>query len=162
MSADLYFAFTLIVKMAVTAGFVVVATVVAERAGPVYIFLAMDHDASFIAQSAVASLLINGANGIFATAYSLLRQQRIGRGKNSIGAVDEQAGHRTLRNEGGIVVHGKEDVDRPRSLGDDRRHHHEAGGDGHFHDEREREIKVGGHSDVVTPAAVSPRPAGQP
>src|ERR1041385_6956185 len=76
MSADLYFAFTLIVKMAVTAGFVVVATVVAERAGPVYIFLAMDHTAPFIAQSAVASLLINGANGVFATAYTLLAQKR--------------------------------------------------------------------------------------
>ena len=91
MSADLYFAFTLLVKMAVTAGFVVVATVVAERAGPVvgamvatlpisagpvYIFLAMDHTAPFIAQSAVASLLINGANGVFATAYTLLAQKR--------------------------------------------------------------------------------------
>ncbi len=62
---------TLIVKMAVTAGFVVAATVTAERAGPVvgglvatlpigagpvYVFLAMDHDPHFIAQSAVASL----------------------------------------------------------------------------------------------------------
>lgn len=91
MPPDLYFALTLIVKMAVTAGFVVVATVVAERAGPVigamvatlpisagpvYVFLAMDHDAPFIAQSAVASLIINGVNGIFATVYTLLAQKR--------------------------------------------------------------------------------------
>src|SRR5947207_2119544 len=91
MSPDLYFAFTLIVKMAVTAGFVVAATVTAERAGPVlgamvatlpisagpvYVFLAMDHDAQFIAQSAMASLIINGANGVFATAYTLLAQKR--------------------------------------------------------------------------------------
>ena len=68
MPPDLYFALTLVVKMAVTAGFVVAATVTAERAGPVvgglvatlpigagpvYVFLAMDHDAHFIAHSAV-------------------------------------------------------------------------------------------------------------
>jgi hypothetical protein len=91
MSPDLYFALTLIVKMAVTAGFVVAATVTAERggpvlgamvatlpisAGPVYVFLAMDHDAQFIAQSAVASLVINAANGTYATVYTLLAQKR--------------------------------------------------------------------------------------
>ncbi|HZQ13715.1 MAG TPA: hypothetical protein VFB31_12985 [Pseudolabrys sp.] len=91
MPPDLYFALTLIVKMAVTAGFVVAATVTAERAGPViggmvatlpigagpvYVFLAMDHDARFIAQSAVASLAINAANATFAIVYSLLAQTR--------------------------------------------------------------------------------------
>jgi hypothetical protein len=91
MSPDLYFALTLVVKMAVTAGFVVAATVTAERAGPViggmvatlpisagpvYIFLAMDHDTNFIAQSAVASLVINAANGTYATVYTLLAQKR--------------------------------------------------------------------------------------
>ena len=91
MPPDLFFVLTLIVKMAVTAGFVVAATVTAERAGPVvgglvatlpisagpvYVFLAMDHDAHFIAQSAVASLVINSANGIFATVYALLAQKR--------------------------------------------------------------------------------------
>jgi len=91
MSPDLYFALTLIVKMAVTAGFVVTATVTAERAGPlvggmvatlpigagpVYIFLAMDHDAGFIAQSAVAGLAINAANATLAIVYSLLAQKR--------------------------------------------------------------------------------------
>ena len=72
MSPDLYFALTLVVKMAVTAGFVLAATVTAERAGPlvgglvatlpigagpVYMFLALDHDAHFIAQSALGSLV---------------------------------------------------------------------------------------------------------
>ena len=91
MPPDLYFALTLIVKMAVTAGFVVAATVTAERAGPVigglvatlpigagpvYVFLAMDHDPHFIAQSAVASLAINVAKSILAVIYSLLAQKR--------------------------------------------------------------------------------------
>jgi hypothetical protein len=91
MSPDLYFALTLIVKMTVTAGFVLAATMTAERAGPlvgglvatlpigagpVYVFLAFDHDAHFIAQSAVASLAINAANVIFALIYALLAQKR--------------------------------------------------------------------------------------
>jgi hypothetical protein len=91
MSPDLYFALTLIVKMVITAGFVLAATVTAERAGPlvgglvatlpigagpVYVFLALDHDAHFIAQSAVASLAINAVNVIFATIYVLLAQRR--------------------------------------------------------------------------------------
>jgi hypothetical protein len=91
MSPDLTFALSLIVKMAVTAGFVVGATITAERAGPfvaglvatlpigagpVYVFLALDHDAAFIAQSATASLAINAANVIFALTYALLAQTR--------------------------------------------------------------------------------------
>jgi hypothetical protein len=89
MSPDLYFPLTLIVKMAVTAGFVVAATVTAERvgpllaglvatlpigAGPVYVFLALDHDAHFIAQAAVASLIINALNAIFAVTYARAAQ----------------------------------------------------------------------------------------
>ncbi len=91
MSPDLYFAVTLIVKMAVTAAFVVAATVTAERAGPlvgglvatlplgagpVYVFLALDHGAHFIATSALNSLGINNANVIFALVYALLAQKR--------------------------------------------------------------------------------------
>jgi hypothetical protein len=90
MSPDFYFALTLIVKMAVTAAFVVAATVTAERAGPlvgglvatlplgagpVYVFLALDHGAPFIAQSAVNSLAINNVNVIFALCYALLAQR---------------------------------------------------------------------------------------
>jgi hypothetical protein len=91
MSPPVYFALILIVKMAVTAGFVLAATVIAERvgpligglvatlpisAGPVYVFLALDHDAHFIAQSAIASLAINAVNVIFALVYALLAQTR--------------------------------------------------------------------------------------
>jgi hypothetical protein len=91
MSPDLYFALTLIIKMAITAAFVVAATVTAERAGPlvgglvatlplgagpVYVFLALDHGAHFIAQSAVNSLAINNVNVIFALVYALLAQRR--------------------------------------------------------------------------------------
>lgn len=91
MSPDFTFAIVLIFKMAITAGFVLAATVTAERAGPlvgglvatlpigagpVYVFLAFDHDAQFIAQSAVASLAINAVNVIFALVYALLAQTR--------------------------------------------------------------------------------------
>jgi hypothetical protein len=91
MPLDLYFALTLIVKMAVTAAFLLLATVTAERAGPligglvatlpisagpVYIFLALDHDAHFIAQSALGSLVTNAFNVAFALTYALLAQKR--------------------------------------------------------------------------------------
>jgi len=91
MPPDLYFALTLIVKMAITAAFVVAATVTAERAGPlvgglvatlpigagpVYVILALDHDAHFIAQSAVASLAVNAVNIVFAVVYCVLAQKR--------------------------------------------------------------------------------------
>src|SRR5674536_322178 len=91
MPADLTFALAIIVKMAITAGFVLAATMTAERAGPlvgglvatlpigagpVYVFLALDHDVQFIAQSAVASLTINAVNVVFATVYVLLAQKR--------------------------------------------------------------------------------------
>jgi hypothetical protein len=91
MSPDLAFALALIVKMAITAAFVVTATVTAERAGPLvgglvatlpigagpaYVFLALDHDAQFLAQSAVASLAINAVNATFACVYTLLAQKR--------------------------------------------------------------------------------------
>jgi hypothetical protein len=91
MSPELYFALTLIIKMAITAGFVLAATVTAERAGPlvgglvatlplgagpVYVFLAMDHDAHFLAESAVLSLAISAVNVLFALAYAWLAQKR--------------------------------------------------------------------------------------
>ena len=91
MPPDLYFALTLIVKMVITAAFVLAATITAERAGPlvgglvatlpigagpVYVFLALDHDAQFISQSAVASLAVNAANVIFAVVYCVLAQRR--------------------------------------------------------------------------------------
>lgn len=90
MPPDLVFWFALIVKMAVTAGFVVGASYAAERAGPVvgamiatlpiaagpaYFFLALDHDAAFIAQSALASLVVNVDTSIFALIYAALAQR---------------------------------------------------------------------------------------
>jgi hypothetical protein len=91
MPPDFIFALSLVVKMAVTAAFVVAATVTAERAGPlvgglvatlplgagpVYAFLALDHGAHFIAASAVNSLAVNNVNVIFALTYALLAQRR--------------------------------------------------------------------------------------
>jgi hypothetical protein len=45
-------------------------------AGPSYVFLALDHDAGFIAEGAVASLPINAATIFFGLTYVLLAQHR--------------------------------------------------------------------------------------
>lgn len=81
----------LLTRMVVTAIFLVAATAVAERAGPlvgglvatlpisagpVYFFLALDHDASFLAASAMASLVANAVTGLFALIYILVAQVR--------------------------------------------------------------------------------------
>jgi len=91
MSPDLLFVLSLAMKMAVTAAFVVLATSLAERAGavvgamiatlpiaagPAYIFLSLDHGPEFIADSALASLVVNAANCVFALVYTLLAQRR--------------------------------------------------------------------------------------
>jgi len=91
MSPELVFWLALAIKMAVTALTVSVATIIAERlgavagalvatlpvsAGPVYVFLALDHDAAFISASAVASLALNTATAIFITVYVLTAQRR--------------------------------------------------------------------------------------
>ncbi len=91
MSPDSAFWLSLILKMAVTAGFVVAAAMVTERAGPVigalvatlpiaaapaYFFLALDHDAAFIAQSALGSIAAHTATGVFAVVYAMLAQRR--------------------------------------------------------------------------------------
>ena len=83
--------FVLATKMAVTALFVTAATIIAERlgatvgalvatlpvsAGPVYVFLALDHDSTFISSSALASLALNSATAIYLTAYVLFAQRR--------------------------------------------------------------------------------------
>jgi hypothetical protein len=76
--------------MAVTAAFVVSASIITERSGPVigaliatlpisagptYVFLALDHDASFIAQGALASLPINAATIFLGLTYVVLAQR---------------------------------------------------------------------------------------
>jgi len=90
MSPELIFWLALTTKMAITALFVSIATIIAERlgaivgalvatlpvsAGPVYVFLALDHDAAFISASAAASLAINAATAIFLTTYVLIAQR---------------------------------------------------------------------------------------
>ncbi len=90
MSPDLYFLFTLAIKMAVTAGFVIAATVIAERAGPLigalivtlpisagpaYVFVALDHDAQFVARAALASVLNNVPTVLYTVGFVLLAQR---------------------------------------------------------------------------------------
>ena len=90
MSPDLLFWLSLVLKMAVTAGFVIVAAMVAERAGPAigalvatlpiaagpaYFFVALDHDASFVSQSAIGSIAAHAATGAYSLAYVLLAQR---------------------------------------------------------------------------------------
>jgi hypothetical protein len=91
MSPDLVFALTLAIKLGVTAVFVVLASMVAERAGPLvgamvstlpissgpaYVFLALDHGTAFLAQSAVTSLAVNAITAGFALIYAALAQRR--------------------------------------------------------------------------------------
>jgi hypothetical protein len=90
MSPDLIFLLTLGFRMAITAAFVVSASVITERSGPVigalvatlpisagpsYVFLALDHDAAFIAEGALASLPINAATIFLGLTYVLLAQR---------------------------------------------------------------------------------------
>lgn len=77
----------LALKIVLTAGIIVTASVVVERSGPfvgaliaalptaagaAYIILAVQHDATFIAQSAVGSLVANAATCVFACVYVFL------------------------------------------------------------------------------------------
>jgi hypothetical protein len=90
MSPDLLFILTLGLRMVVAAAFVVSASVITERsgpaigalvatlpisAGPSYVFLALDHDAAFIAEGALASLPINAATILFGLTYVVLAQR---------------------------------------------------------------------------------------
>src|SRR5262249_24236453 len=91
MSPDLLFVLSLLLKMAVTAGFVVAASFIAERSGPLigamvatlpiaagpsYVFLALDHDAQYLSDSTVASLASHAATGLFGISYVILAQKR--------------------------------------------------------------------------------------
>jgi hypothetical protein len=90
MSPELAFALSLALRMAVSAAFVITASIVTERsgaaigaliatlpvsAGPAYIFLALDHDAAFIAQSALASLPMNAATVLMSLVVANLAQR---------------------------------------------------------------------------------------
>ena len=91
MSLDLYFILVLALRMAVAAAFVVLASVITERSGPVigalvatlpvsagpsYFFLAIDHDDFFIAQGALASLPMNAATILMCLVFVHLAQRR--------------------------------------------------------------------------------------
>lgn len=91
MSSDFLFWLALLTKMGVTAAFVVIATLAAERfgarigamvatlpiaAGPAYVFIALDHDAAFIAGSALGGLVSNVATIVFCTLYTVTAQRR--------------------------------------------------------------------------------------
>lgn len=91
MSLDLHFIVVLLLRMAIAAAFVVSASVITERSGPVigalvatlpvsagpsYVFLAIDHDAAFIAQGALSSLPVNAATIFMGLTYVVLAQRR--------------------------------------------------------------------------------------
>src|SRR5262249_44787625 len=91
MSADFIFVLLLVVKMGVAAAFVVAASLIAERAGPLvgamvstlpisagpaYFFLALDHGPTFIAASVLTSLAINAVTAVFALTYAALAQRQ--------------------------------------------------------------------------------------
>ena len=80
--------------------------------------------------------------------------------KIDVDHIDGEAVDRTLPDERRAVIEREEHIDRAGAerqrrhqacdqrtgaLGGKRRGHHDAGSDGHFDDEGEREIKVGGH-----------------
>jgi hypothetical protein len=90
MSPELTFILLLALRMAIAAAFVVTASIITERSGPVigalvatlpisagpsYVFLALDHNAAFIAQSALASLPINAATIFLSLTYVVLAQR---------------------------------------------------------------------------------------
>ncbi|KRE13505.1 hypothetical protein ASE63_18740 [Bosea sp. Root381] len=82
--------FLLLFKMAIAAGIVVSCSLIAERSGPlvaaliatlpislgpVYVFLALDHDAAFIADAALGSMASTVANGCLFLVYVLRAQK---------------------------------------------------------------------------------------
>src|SRR5436305_11400081 len=90
MSPDLHFILFLPLRMAIAAAFVVTASIITERSGPVigalvatlpvsagpsYVFLALDHDAAFIAQGALSSLPVNAATVFLCLTYVTLAQR---------------------------------------------------------------------------------------
>jgi len=90
MSLDFHFFLFLLLRMAIAAAFVVTASIIAERSGPVigaliatlpvsagpsYVFLALDHDAAFVAQGALASLPVNAATIFMCLTYVVLAQR---------------------------------------------------------------------------------------
>src|ERR1700754_5268946 len=91
MSPEIAFILMLALRMVITAAFVVSASIITERsgpaigaliaplpisAGPSYVFLALDHDAAFVAEGALASLPINAATILLGLTYVVLAQRQ--------------------------------------------------------------------------------------
>jgi len=91
MFGDLLSWIPLLIKLLLTAGIVVTASVVAERAGPLtgalvatlpvtvwpaYVFLALDHDTAYISEAARSGLVINAVTAGFLLVYATLAQGR--------------------------------------------------------------------------------------
>src|SRR5262245_12747792 len=90
MSPELAFILSIALRMAVAAAFLVSASMITERSGPAigalvatlpisggpsYVFLAMDHDDAFIAQSALASVPMNAASVLMSMTFILVVQR---------------------------------------------------------------------------------------
>jgi len=88
---DAVFWLSLALKLALTAGIVVSASVVVERAGPLigalvvtlpvtvwpaYVFLSLEHDAGYIAATARSGLAVNAVTAAFMLVYVVLAQRR--------------------------------------------------------------------------------------
>ncbi len=91
MSAHLVSWLPLAIKLMLTAGIVVIASLVAERAGaltgaliatlpvtiwPAYLFLSLNHEPTYVAQAALSGLVINAVTGLFLLVYATLAQKR--------------------------------------------------------------------------------------
>ncbi len=91
MLGDPMFWYGLALKIAMTAGIVVAASVIVERSGPfigaviaslptaggaAMIILAVEHNPEFIANSVIGSLIANAACAVFALSYAALAQRR--------------------------------------------------------------------------------------
>jgi uncharacterized membrane protein (GlpM family) len=91
MLADPVFWYGLVLKIAMTAGIVVAASVIVERSGPfigaliaslptaggaALIILAVEHPPQFIADGMVGSLIANASCAVFALTYATLAQRR--------------------------------------------------------------------------------------
>lgn len=91
LAPEQFFLLGLLLKIVLTATIVVAASIVVERSGPfigaliaalptaagaVYIILALEHQPSFIASSAVGSIAANATIALFAFTYAVLAQKR--------------------------------------------------------------------------------------
>src|SRR3972149_4839670 len=88
---DLVFWLALAIKLVLTAGIVVTASFVTERAGPLigalvvtlpvtvwpaYVFLSLDHDAAYVAASAQSGVAVTAVSAVFMLVYVVLAQRR--------------------------------------------------------------------------------------